>query len=141
MHYFKAPNGTSFNFNSDMSGAVHLAGRFNATEREVDAADLLSFVEHWLVNYHDDEDVSPRVFDAVRGLFAVARGKPIVHSMREGYALCGIPSPSSSWGPGHKWVSFFEPSLDVEVTCEFCAMNIKAAREGAIHADFPEAGD
>jgi hypothetical protein len=57
MHTFKGPNGTTFHYNSDLSGEVYIlttvkpaagpeAGRIIDGEAEVSAADLVAFADH-----------------------------------------------------------------------------------------------
>ena len=44
----------------------------------------------------------------------------VVHVLKHGYALCGLPSPPSSWPEGHRWVSFEDTRHLGEVTCDSC---------------------
>lgn len=61
MHHFKAPGGTVFNFNGDLSGDVHLRDRFDAGRTDNQPAmfsfsDLLAFAQHVMLMYPQNAD-------------------------------------------------------------------------------------
>jgi len=67
-HHFRAKRGTFFNFNSDMSGRVHVLSsqRFPGSEGEIDAADLLEFVDWYrrTPGYGLDEEAAAETLTA-----------------------------------------------------------------------------
>lgn len=63
MHTYIAPNGTVFNFNSDMSGEVLVRGTAGVTlaveSAEINGEDIVAFATHWLAHYNSDDPEAP----------------------------------------------------------------------------------
>ena len=55
MHHYKADNGTHFNFNSDLSGDIHIHREPDDAVACVSGHDLKAFILWWMAEYEAPE--------------------------------------------------------------------------------------